>query len=344
MHSSFEILPFRLRFLQVALLAAVVAGSLSAVAEQVLTVSGSVTDPSGAIVADAVLTAINTKSSTRLQTTSDDQGRYQLALPAGTYELHLDLSGFEPFDTVITISNEPLQLDILLSLASRSDSINVEENPAMVDTSLTETGAILSAKQLAAAPINGRSFTDVLAMQPGIVPASTAQPNAVVMSGCTNTPPSGDLNAGNVSVSGQRETANGFSVNGSIVEEDFNNGTAIVPELDSISELNVLTGNFNAEYGNFSGGQIAVTTKSGTNQLHGSGFEFLRNTNLDARDYFATQRYLRPQPVRRHPRRTDSKGPRVLLLRLPGHADDARAGDGQHRRPKPGRSVPCDCA
>ncbi len=105
-------------------------------------------------------------------------------------------------------------------------------------------------------PLNGRSFTDLLAMQPGVIPASSAQPNAVVMSGCTTTPPSGDLNAGNLSVSGQRETANGFSVNGSVVEEDFNNGTAVVPTLDAIQDFRVLTNNFDAEYGNYSGGQV----------------------------------------------------------------------------------------
>jgi hypothetical protein len=139
-------------------------------------------------------------------------------------------------------------------------------------------------------PLNGRSFTDLLATQPGVIPASSAQPNAVVMSGCTNTPPSGDLDAGNLSVSGQRETANGFSVNGGTVEEDFNNGTAIVPNLDSIENLRVLTNNFDGEYGNFSGGEVQVTTKSGGDAIHGSAFEFLRTTDLDARNYFAAER------------------------------------------------------
>src|SRR5581483_9586917 len=134
------------------------------------------------------------------------------------------------------------------------------------------------------------SFTDLLSLQPGMAPESSQQPNAVVMSGCTSTPPSGDLDAGNVSISGQRETSNGFAVNGSITEEDFNNGTAVVPNLDSIEEVRVLTANFDAEYGNFSGGQVLVTTKAGTDSFHGSGFEFLRNTDLDARNYFSTDR------------------------------------------------------
>ncbi len=151
-------------------------------------------------------------------------------------------------------------------------------------------GELIAAKQVASIPVNGRSYTDLLALQPGVVPASSQQPNAVVMSGCTSAPPSGDLNPGNLSVSGQRETANGFMVNGSTVQEDFNMGAAVVPNLDSIREFRVLTSNFDAEYGNFSGGQVLVTTKSGTSDLHGSAFDFLRNTDLDARNYFSAGR------------------------------------------------------
>jgi hypothetical protein len=96
--------------------------------------------------------------------------------------------------------------------------------------------------------------------------------------------PSGGLNPGNQSISGQREDANGFLVNGGDVKELMNGGTLIVPDLDSISELRILTNNFDAQYGNYSGGIVIVVTKSGTNQLHGTAFEFLRNTALDAKN------------------------------------------------------------
>ncbi|MGB8911348.1 MAG: TonB-dependent receptor, partial [Candidatus Sulfotelmatobacter sp.] len=154
----------------------------------------------------------------------------------------------------------------------------------------TERGETIGSAQMTSVPLNGRSFTDLVGIQPGIVPTSSQQPNAVVMSGVTSTPPSGDLNAGNLSISGQRETSNGFRVNGSDVEEDVNMGTAIVPNLDSVQEFRVLTSNFDAQYGNYSGGQVLLLTKTGTNQLHGDMFEFLRNTNLDARNYFSAQR------------------------------------------------------
>src|SRR4029077_17120312 len=139
-------------------------------------------------------------------------------------------------------------------------------------------------KRIEAVPLNGRSYTDLLALQPGVSPYSAVDTGTA---GISDRSPSGGLNSGNQSVNGQRETANGFMVNGSNVEEGKNNGGAIIPNLDSIAELRIITNNFDSEYGNYSGGQVNVVTKSGNNGWHGSGFEFLRNTSLDAKNYFA---------------------------------------------------------
>ncbi len=137
-------------------------------------------------------------------------------------------------------------------------------------------------------PLNGRSYTDLLSLHPGVAPATTIQPNSVVMTGVnTSIAPSGDLNPATLSINGQREFANGFTLNGSDVEEHVNMGTAIVPNLYSIAEFRILTSNFDAEYGNYAGGQILVATRAGTNQWHGDAFEFLRNTSLDARNYYS---------------------------------------------------------
>src|SRR5208337_4449275 len=141
-----------------------------------------------------------------------------------------------------------------------------------------------------AVPLNGRSVTDLLALQPGVAPATTISATTVQDVGATVLSSSGTLNPGTISVNGQREFANYFSVNGSDAEEDVNAGTAIIPNLDSIAEFRIITSNFDAEYGEFSGGQISVITKSGTNQFHGSAFDFLRNTALDARNYFSPTR------------------------------------------------------
>ena len=104
-------------------------------------------------------------------------------------------------------------------LTSESTTVEVSADSLQVDLSSTKVGETISGKKMDGVPLNGRSFTDLLAIQPGVIPASSQQTNALVMSGCTTTPPSGDLNPGNVSVSGQRETANEFVVNGSNGEE-----------------------------------------------------------------------------------------------------------------------------
>jgi hypothetical protein len=154
----------------------------------------------------------------------------------------------------------------------------------------SQVGEVIDSKQMTAVPLNGRSYTDLLSLQAGVAPATSITTNTVQDVGASALSPSGDLNPGTLSINGQREFANAFIVNGSDSEEDVNMGTAIIPNLDSIAEFRILTSNFDAEYGEFSGGQINVVTKSGSNSFHGDFFEFLRNTDLDARNYFSPTR------------------------------------------------------
>jgi len=253
---------------------------------------GTVSDPTGAVVPGAKVHARNLSTSAVVEATSGAEGSYSISLSEGRYDLEFSEAGFQ---TVVkrgvdVAPGATVALDIQLPIATQNESLSVTVELAGVETTSSQLGETISAATMTSIPSNGRSFTDMLAMQPGVIPASSQQPNAVVMSGCAATPPSGDLNPGNLSVSGQRETSNGFSVNTANVEEDFNNGTAVIPNLDSIQDFKVLTSNFDAEYGNFSGGQVLVNTKSGSNKFHGSAFEFLRNTALDSRNYFATER------------------------------------------------------
>lgn len=260
----------------------------SAMAQSV-NLHGAVTDPAGAVVPGARVEARNGRSGATAVAVTDASGNYRLTLPAGLYDLTVSAAGFRVARRNGVAPAEAAQ-DVQLALEQQTEELSVTVDAPGVDVESATVGETISAKKMTEVPLNGRSFTDLLAMQAGVVPASSAQPNAVVMSGCTSTPPSGDLNAGNLSVSGQRETNNGFAVNGSTVEEAFNNGTAVVPNLDAIEDFKVLTSSFDAEYGNYSGGQVVVETKQGTNKLHGSAFEFLRNTALDARGYFAPER------------------------------------------------------
>ncbi|HTS09230.1 MAG TPA: TonB-dependent receptor [Candidatus Eisenbacteria bacterium] len=277
-----------------ALLALVLLATLPVLAsDDNVVLTGIVSDPTAAVVPQVTVIVRNSATATEEKTSTREDGSYSfLSLPPGLYDLRISSPGFRPqsIKALQLTSGKTLKLDITLALAEQSTIVEVSADLPQLDLSSTQIGESLSGTQMRSVPVNGRSFTDLLAMQPGVVPTSSAQPNAVVMSGCTNTPPSGDLDPGNLSVSGQRETANGFSVNGSIVEEGFNNGTAVVPDLDSIADMRVLTNNFDAEYGNYSGGQVLLTTKSGNNDLHGGAFEFLRNTGLDARNYFAPER------------------------------------------------------
>ena len=131
---------------------------------------------------------------------------------------------------------------------------------------------------MTAVPLNGRSYTDLLSLQAGVAPITSSTVQDV---GATTLDSSGVLNRGTVPVNSRREFANVFIVNGADTEEDVNNGAAIVPNLDAVHEFRILTANYDAEYGEFSGGQISVITKGGSNELHGDVFEFLRNTVLD---------------------------------------------------------------
>ncbi len=190
----------------------------------------------------------------------------------------------------VTHSAPVAMLDIELKVATTTQTVEVTADALSAETTSTQLGENLDTRKIESVPLNGRNFTDLMAVQPGIVPENSAQPGAVIMTGVASTPPSGDANPGNLSISGQRETTNGFRVNGGDVEEDVNMGTSIVPNLDSIDSFRVLTSNFDAEYGNSSGGQILVVTKGGTAQIHGSAFEFMRNTALDARNFFSQDR------------------------------------------------------
>jgi hypothetical protein len=256
-------------------------------------ISGTVSDPSRSVVPNAIVTVreVNTGLVYRAQT--DARGYYTLpVLPSGRYELHVQAPGFRGYQRkdIVLDTNAALTLDATLQVGSASETVSVNDNSLHVETIETQLGQVITGRQMTAVPLDGRSFTDLLSLQPGVAPATTISSSTVQDVGATTLSPSGTLNPGTISVNGQREFANYFSVNGSDVEEDVNAGTAIIPNLDAIAEFRIVTSNFDAEYGEFSGGQISVVTKSGGNGFHGGAFDFLRNTDLDARNYFSPTR------------------------------------------------------
>ena len=226
-------------------------------------------------------------------TIADGRGAYTFpVLPVGDYVLEVNQPGFQSYrrSGIVLDANDALLLDIVLHVGDRSDAVTVNDSAVHVETFGSQMGEVINSEQMNAVPLNGRSYTDLLSLQPGVAPETSITSNTVQDVGASALSPSADLNPGTISIHGQREFANAFIVNGSDSEEDVNMGTAIIPNLDSIAEFRILTSNFDAEYGEFSGGQINVITKSGSNAFHGDLFEFLRNTDLDARNYFSPTR------------------------------------------------------
>jgi hypothetical protein len=256
-------------------------------------ISGTLKDQSGGAIVKASVTLTNPGTGVQQSSLTDGRGAYTFpVLPVGNYVLEASAPGFKPYRrTGISLdANSALVLDVVLQVGPRNDAVTVSDNAAHVETSSSQMGEVINSSTMTGVPLNGRSFTDLLALQSGVAPATSVTSTTVQDVGASTLSPSGDLNPGTVSINGQREFANSFMVNGSDVEEDVNMGTAVIPNLDSIAEFRILTNNFDAEYGEYSGGQINVITKSGSNAFHGDVFEFLRNTNLDARNYFSPTR------------------------------------------------------
>src|SRR6185369_8543260 len=245
-------------------------------------ISGTVKDSTGGVIPGAMITVTNASLRTEFKTVTDTRGYFSFPnLAVGTYDLSVDATGFrsEKKNRLVIDVNTALDLSVTLEVGTVSQEVSVETEVAneavQVETVSTQLGEVVTGAEMTTVALNGRSFTDLLALQPGIVPMTTQQPDSIVMAGAAVAiQPSGALNPGNQSISGQREDANGFLINGGDVKELMNGGTSIVPNLDSIHEFRVLTNNFDPEYGNYSGGIVNVVTKSGANQVHGSGFEF----------------------------------------------------------------------
>ena len=253
-----------------------------AAADVTARISGTVTDPTGALMPDVTVTAIDTQTSAKQETHTDANGFFSFpALSVGHYDLLIHRAGFKDYkETGLTLDvNSALSVNAELQLGQTSEQVTVNAAALQIETTNTSMGEVITGTKMTTVPLNGRSYTDLLALQPGVTPVSSGQYSA--------SPVSGNLNAGSLSVGGQRESANGFMVNGGNVNEGVNMGTAIVPNLDSIAEFRILTNNSDAEYGNYAGGQVNAITKSGTNSYHGDVFDFLRNTDLDARNFYA---------------------------------------------------------
>jgi len=192
-------------------------------------ITGRVTDPSGAIVSGAKVTATNTSTNFTQQAVSDGSGEYHLlALTPGSYSVAIMATGFRTFTTTgIDVKvNDQLRIDATLTLGGVEQNVSVEANTVQVEADSTQLGDVIESKEMLAMPLNGRSYLDLMALQPGVTPVTSG-----TIPG--DRPVSGQIgNPGNLSVNGQPESGNMFLVNGGDVNESKNMGAGLIPNLD----------------------------------------------------------------------------------------------------------------
>ncbi len=242
---------------------------------------GRVSDSSGAVLANVKVTLTNDATSVNSESTTNANGDYGFPqVPVGVYRMEFDLTGFKKsVQRAVNVDlNQVVTVNSVLQIGATKETVEVTSEAPLVDTTSTQLGAIMDSRQVSNLPLNSRDTYQLLQLQPGVM--STV--------GSSNTLVYGSDSPGAVSVNGGRGRSNNFSVNGGDANDLFANLPTVQPSPDSIQEFRVLTNTFDAEYGRNSGSVVNVVTKSGTNDLHGSVFEFFRNKVLNANNYCLT--------------------------------------------------------
>ena len=277
----------RVAWAMLAALVLVVCVGPVAVAQVSANLSGVVTDPSGAVLAEANVTARNVDTGFSRSTVTDSAGRYQLvALPVGRYEVRARKDGFaEGIRSGIVLAvGQDARADLSLRVGQVSEELKVTGDAALVSVTTQDISGLVTERQVKDLPLNGRSFDLLMTLNPAVVNFTSQKTGGVGVSNSTT--------GNNFAVSGNRPQQNLFLLNGveytGAAENNMQPGGTSQQLLgvDAVREFNVLRDSYGAEYGKRPGGQVIIVTQSGTNQLHGSAYEFLRNNALDAPNYF----------------------------------------------------------
>src|SRR5712692_6084564 len=245
--------------------------------------TGTVTDPTGAAIANAKITVTNPAIDLNLTTTTNSSGNYTVKeVPIGTYKLTVEAPGFK------SVSNNGVQanagtiahVDFKLQIGKASEVIEVTGAAAAVNTEDSKLASTVSSTQINNLPLNGRNVFDLMQLSTGAVNVTGVDFE----------------NGHNTVVNGLREDFNGFLING-VSNKGLSGGAVNVPIQDSVEEFQQLQLNMSAQYGNSAGGTVNLVTKSGTNAWHGSVWEYVRNNDLDANDFFLNQQGQKAPPL-----------------------------------------------
>src|SRR5580704_17889449 len=263
------------------------ASPLFAQAQVSAAISGVVTDPSGSVVPAAALTARNLETGAIRHAATDAMGHYQLlGLPLGAYEVTVGKDGFQTTvrGGIHLVVGQQASLDLSLQVGAVTEQVTVTREVSPVSTTTGDISGLVGEQQVKNLPLNGRSYDLLTLLNPGVVNFTWEKTGGIGISNSTT--------ANMFSVSGNRPQQNLFLLNGveftGAAENNMTPGGASGQLLgvDAVREFNILRDNYGAEYGKKPGGQVIIATQSGSNNWHGSIYEFLRNSGLDAPNYF----------------------------------------------------------
>ncbi|MEN6537594.1 MAG: carboxypeptidase regulatory-like domain-containing protein [Bryobacteraceae bacterium] len=254
-------------------------------------ITGRITDPTGAAVAGAKITAKDANRGTVWPTTTNDEGIYAFPrIPVGTYDLRIEARGFKSLvrSGIDLELNQRARLDLTLELGAITESIEVTGAAPLLNTETTIVGSVLTSNTVVNTPLVSRNYISLTLLAPGV---TTTDPSAFNSGQRTS-------GGGRPYVNGNRKESNNFLLDGVDNNHTSDNLTSYQPNLDAIQEVKMITNNASAEFGNFQGGVINVTIKSGTNELHGSAFEFFRNEKLNANSWSRNYNNNPRSPIR----------------------------------------------
>ncbi len=246
-------------------------------------ISGTVTDPQGAVVSGASVKVTQINTATARTVTTNGAGQFNVpSLQPATYSVTVEISGFKSYEqNIVLLADQIRDMDVKLEVGATTQRVTVETSAVQVNTISPVLGQVIEQSRLVDIPLNGRNAADLTLLVPGALNLSAN--NAGTQQGDTKQVPGAEA----ISVNGTRPDQIGYNLDGADNEDLMSNTNNPFPFPDALQEFSVQTNSFDAQYGNNAGAVVNVVTKSGTNNWHGDAFEFVRNRVFNARNYFA---------------------------------------------------------